>query len=142
LANLFFAVYPEERQAYNNGSSNNVVITLNPNYNGVCECFGNQITCSAQYFLSNPADIYAFTHELMHAVQFSKFSSNILKKSASFRNVRLKLSNWRFQCWLIEGIADYARSQFGIRNDASEWSLTLYAPDSHIQMVTELRPLS
>jgi hypothetical protein len=72
VAKLFFIVYPQEKQAYNNDSPNDVVITFDPNYSGVCECYGNRIKCGSKYFLDNPEDIDAVTHELMHVVQFSK----------------------------------------------------------------------
>lgn len=107
VINLFFNIYPEEKQIFNTQAPDVVFIKVDPDYSGLAYASGNSITITASYMQNNPKDVDVFTHELMHIVQ-----------QYSFGNI---------PSWLTEGIADYARYIFGINNKAGNWFLPGYS---------------
>jgi hypothetical protein len=99
-------VYPKEVKAYNVNAPKKVTFIIDPNYNGVAGTVGTVVTYSSKYFIANPQDTDAVTHELMHIVQaYNGFNVG----------------------WITEGIADFARNQFGTNNAAAGWSLGEYS---------------
>ena len=89
-----------------NSCSHDVTLTIDPNYGGVAQAAGNQITASATWIRNNPQDTDFLTHEAMHVVQsYPRYEPS----------------------WLVEGIADYARWKYGQNNAAGGWSLPEYA---------------
>lgn len=106
LVDTFFEVYPQMAGRFNPSATRSVTYTIDPNYSGVAYTAGTSVVFSAAWLAGNPGDTDCSTHELMHVVQ----------GYPSYNPV-----------WLIEGIADYARYQYGVNNPASGWSLPNYS---------------
>ncbi|MDB5020917.1 MAG: secretory protein [Pedobacter sp.] len=103
LTETFFEVYPKLAKEYNKNTSKNIRFMVDTTYKGVAATDNDQVTFSASYMAKHPADIDVVTHEVMHIVQ--------------------SYGNSVGPGWLTEGIADYARYQFGVDNAAAHWQL-------------------
>lgn len=106
LTETFFVVYPRLAKAYNKNTSKNIRFMVDTAYKGVAATADDQVTFSASYLAKHPADIDVVTHEVMHIAQNYGESNG--------------------PGWLTEGIADFARYQFGIDNAAAHWQLPEY----------------
>lgn len=103
LTETFFQVYPKLAKEYNRNTSKNVRFMVDTAYHGVAATADDQVTFSASYMAKHPADIDVVTHEVMHIVQNYGESSG--------------------PGWLTEGIADFARYQYGVANADAHWLL-------------------
>jgi hypothetical protein len=65
------------------------------------QCSGNKIEVSTEWLRKHPEDVALLTHEMTHAVQAYPRGN---------------------PGWLVEGIADYARQEYGPK-DQADWSL-------------------
>ena len=106
LIDAFFIVYPEEIAFYNKNAARQVTFVIDTAYKGVAATGNGVARFNPAWFVKNPEDIDVVTHEVMHIVQ------NYGRRGGPG--------------WLTEGIADYARNQFGINNTKSGWKLTEY----------------
>lgn len=104
LQETFFKVYPQEIRAYNKNASRKVAIIIDPDYKGVAATAGDVIRISPEWMEQHPEDLDVVTHEAMHIVQAYHGPTG--------------------PGWITEGIADYARNEFGVNNAAAGWSLT------------------
>lgn len=100
LAQTFFTVYPKMMAEYNPNASRRVLISIERRYKGVAATEADRIHMNPAWFRQHPEDLDVVTHEGMHVVQ-------------AYRQ-------WD-PAWLREGIADYARYQFGVNNRAAAW---------------------
>lgn len=108
LIDTYFKVYPTLVKTFNKKSTKDVLFVVDTAYKAVAEASGNRILFSAGYMKAHPYDTDVVTHETMHIVQGYGYSAGPV--------------------WLTEGIADYVRSQYGIDNAGSKWSLPDYNP--------------
>jgi hypothetical protein len=106
VINTFFEVYPKLAKEYNKHTAKEVSILIDTAYKGVAETGNAHILISSKWLHSRPEDIDVVTHEGMHIVQDYGEAGG--------------------PGWLTEGIADYARNQFGINNAAANWKLPDY----------------
>lgn len=106
LIDTFFEVYPQMVGRFNSSASKSVTVTIDPSYSGVAYTAGTTVVISADWLASNPQDTDCATHEFMHVAQGYPSYSPV---------------------WLIEGIADYARYEYGVNNPAAGWSLPSYS---------------
>ncbi|GAB2692041.1 hypothetical protein GCM10027037_14230 [Mucilaginibacter koreensis] len=106
IINTFFDVYPKLAKAYNKHTAKDVNILIDTAYKGVAETGDAHIRISSKWLHDRPEDIDVVTHEGMHIVQDYGETTG--------------------PGWLTEGIADYARSEFGINNAAANWKLPDY----------------
>jgi len=108
LIDVFFKVYPEEMKEYNKESLREVTMMIDTSYKGVAATGHGVVHINPEWFAKHPEDIDVVTHEVMHIVQ------NYGRKGGPG--------------WLTEGIADYARNEFGINNEKAGWTLTPFKP--------------
>lgn len=108
LINTFFIVYPKLAKAYNKHTLKEVRMEVDTAYKGVAETDNGRVRISSRWLHLHPEDIDVVTHEVMHIVQDYKESVG--------------------PGWLTEGIADYARNQFGVNNAAAGWKLPDFKP--------------
>jgi len=108
LISTFFTVYPKLAKEYNKETDKTVYIMLDTTYNGVAATGNAHVRISPKYMKGHPEDIDVVTHEVMHIVQ--NYGRSVGPG------------------WLTEGIADYARNQFGLNNPAAKWSIAEYKP--------------
>jgi hypothetical protein len=108
LIDAFFTVYPQEIKEYNKKSSMLVTFMIDPAYKGVAATSDDIVRFNPDWFVKHPEDIDVVTHEVMHIVQ--NYGGNEVPG------------------WLTEGIADYARYEFGINNIPANWMLPDYKP--------------
>jgi len=106
MVNTFFEVYPKLAAEYNPNTEKVVYMSLDTTYKGVAATGNAHIRISPKWMHDHPEDIDVITHETMHIVQ--------------------DYGNTVGPGWLTEGIADYARNQFGINNPAAKWALGEY----------------
>lgn len=106
LIDAFFKVYPEEMKRFNPNASREVIFAIDTAYKGVAATSGHYVRYNPAWFIKHPEDIDVVTHEVMHIVQ--AYGDNHVPG------------------WLTEGIADYARNQYGVNNVAAGWKLTDY----------------
>lgn len=104
LIETFFTVYPQLIKAYNKKSSRNVTFVIDTAYTGVAATSDDRVVFSSRYMKAHPKDIDVVTHEVMHIVQAYGGNSG-------------------GPGWLTEGIADYARSKYGVDNAGSHWTM-------------------
>lgn len=106
LINTFFETYPKMSNFYNKDANKKVSLVIDTAYKGVAATSDARIVESAKWTHTHPEDVDVITHEGMHIVQDYKESAG--------------------PGWLTEGIADYARNQFGVNNEAAKWTLPDY----------------
>jgi len=111
LISTFFKVYPELAKEYNKKTVKEVYMMIDTAYTGVAETDNAHVRISSKWMHKKPEDIDVVTHEVMHIVQDYGQSNG--------------------PGWLTEGIADYARNQFGVNNGAAKWSLGDYKSGSN-----------
>lgn len=121
VKNIYFTQYPKMRKRYNTSRPRALTIIFDPTYDGVAYTLGTKIVISTAWLQSNPNDTDCATHEIFHFAQGGYMNYN----SESFEGA------------ICEGMADYARSVYGLYNDASGWSLGEY--DSSQTITTRYR---
>jgi hypothetical protein len=104
MIKTFFEVYPKLAKEYNKKTDKTVYMQLDTAYKGVAATGNAHIRISTKWMHQHPEDIDVITHEVMHIVQ--------------------NYGNSVGPGWLTEGIADYARNQFGVNNPVAKWSLS------------------
>ncbi|MBC6111542.1 basic secretory protein-like protein [Pedobacter fastidiosus] len=102
ITNTFFEVYPKMVAEYNPDATKKVTISIDINYKKVAISGNGKILLGALWMQQHPEDTDLVTHELMHIVQ-------------DFKALGPE--------WLIEGLADCGRFQYGLNNAAADWSL-------------------
>ncbi|PWS29639.1 basic secretory protein-like protein [Pedobacter paludis] len=102
IVNTFFEVYPKMVTEYNPEATKKVTILIDLNYKKVAVSGKGKITLGALWMQQHPEDTDLVTHELVHIVQ-------------DFKALGPE--------WLIEGLADCGRFQYGLNNAAADWSL-------------------
>ncbi|TKB97251.1 basic secretory protein-like protein [Pedobacter cryotolerans] len=102
IANTYFGVYPKMVAKYNQSASKIVTISIDTNYKRVAISGNNKITIGALWMQQHKEDTDLITHELVHVAK-------------GFKSIGPE--------WLIEGIADCGRFEFGLNNAAAGWSL-------------------
>lgn len=107
IANTFFEVYPKMVAENNPSATKKVTISVDINYKKVAISGNGKITLGALWMQQHPEDTDLVTHELMHIVQ-------------NFKALGPE--------WLIEGLADCGRFQYGLNNAAASWSLPSVSP--------------
>lgn len=114
IKEVYFTQYPKMRARYNPTRPRAVTMKFDPGYDGVAYTGGDMgaagIKFSVSYLQSHPNDADCATHELFHVVQGGYMNYN----SESFEGA------------ICEGIADYARSVYGLYNSLQGWSLGAY----------------
>lgn len=108
LTETFFIVYPKLAKAYNPGTSKEVVFFVDTAYKGVAATSNGRVVFSPAYMAKHSQDVDVVTHEVMHIVQ--NYGESVGPG------------------WLTEGIADYARYQFGVDNAGANWTLPEVKP--------------
>lgn len=103
LIETFFVVYPKLAKEYNPNTARQVTFFVDTAYKGVAATDNDRVVFSSGYMAKHPQDIDVVTHEVMHIVQNYGSSNG--------------------PGWLTEGIADYARSKFGVNNAGARWKL-------------------
>lgn len=106
IRKMFETQYVNICKEYNYGELTAVTLKVEPSYDGVAYTEGNVIVVSPAYLNKNPEDYDCITHELIHVAQNYDYAA--------------------VPDWLVEGIADYGRYQFGMNNSAAGWELGYY----------------
>ncbi|WP_183567328.1 basic secretory protein-like protein [Mucilaginibacter sp. SP1R1] len=106
LVQTFFEVYAKLSKEYNKKTTKNVTFVIDTAYDGVAATADARVVFSSKYMTKHPKDIDVVTHEVMHIVQ--------------------DYGNSNGPGWLTEGIADYARSKFGVDNAGAKWTLPAF----------------
>jgi hypothetical protein len=101
LVSTFFQVYPQLRGRFNLSAPTAVGFHFIPNLGYPAFANPAEIVFSSTHFIENPEDWDVVTHEAMHLIQHPSVSVS----------------------WLIEGIADYVRDEYGVHNEAARWAL-------------------
>lgn len=114
----FFATYPRQRHDFHSSAPSSVRIVMDPSYDGVAYVGEKEksatITINPGWLQKHPNDTDLVTHEGMHIVQgYPGYASE------------------RAPSWLVEGIADYARDQYGVDNAAGGWALPTQVKPEH-----------
>lgn len=109
LIETFFIVYPKLAKEYNPNALKEVTFFIDTAYKGVAATSNGKVTYSSIWMIKHPEDIDVVTHEVMHIVQDYGRSVG--------------------PGWLTEGIADFARSKFGIDNAGAKWALPDLKPE-------------
>ena len=113
LANTFFEVYPKMVKAFNPDATKTVILSIDTNYKKVAISGKGKILIGANWLSQHQEDTDLVTHELMHIVQ-------------DFKAMGPE--------WLLEGLADCGRFQYGLNNVAADWSLPPVDPRQHYKM--------
>ncbi|MDP9079458.1 MAG: basic secretory family protein [Bacteroidota bacterium] len=108
LVKTFYIVYPELAKEYNPATLKDVKMAVDTSYKGVAATADGKVTIASSWLHKRPEDIDVVTHEVMHIVQ--DYGESVGPG------------------WLTEGIADYARNQFGVNNAAAKWTLPDFKP--------------
>lgn len=103
MIKTFFEVYPKLAKAYNESTIKEVKFLVDTAYKGVAATSNGRVVYAANWMKTHPEDIDVVTHEVMHIVQ--NYGRSVGPG------------------WLTEGIADFARYQFGVDNTGSKWAL-------------------
>ena len=115
IKEVYFTQYPKMRARYNPTRPRAIMMKFDPALTEYPAYTGGDmgsaaIRFSVNWLTSNPNDIDCATHELFHVVQGGYMNYN----AESFEGA------------ICEGIADYARSVYGLYNDLQGWSLGEY----------------
>lgn len=113
LANTFFEVYPKMVKAFNPDATKTVILSIDTNHKKVAISGKGKILIGANWLSQHQEDTDLVTHELMHIVQ-------------DFKAMGPE--------WLLEGLADCGRFQYGLNNVAADWSLPSVDPRQHYRM--------
>ncbi|RZK88174.1 MAG: secretory protein [Pedobacter sp.] len=113
LVNTFFEVYPKMVKAFNPDATKTVILSIDTNYKKVAISGKGKILIGANWLSQHQEDSDLVTHELMHIVQ-------------DFKAMGPE--------WLLEGLADCGRFQYGLNNVAADWSLPPVDPRQHYRM--------
>ncbi|HTN02918.1 MAG TPA: basic secretory protein-like protein [Planctomycetaceae bacterium] len=95
LTTLYYECYPKLLTRFEHPTRKaprKIRLTFDPKLDIPAHCSGDRVTVSIKWLKAHPDDIGLLTHELTHAVQAYPDSN---------------------PGWLTEGIADYARKQYG-----------------------------
>lgn len=111
LKETFFAVYPVLVETFNSDAVHQVILTVDTAYKGVAYAHDGRVVISQAWLERMPGDVDVVTHEVMHIVQAYPADSE--------------------PGWLVEGIADYVRHQYGVDNAGAGWSLPDLQDDHH-----------
>lgn len=110
IVTIFETKYPEMAARFNPNAPTYVRCYVDTGYDGVAyttKINGVATVVFADDWLnSNPADTDCATHEFFHCVQDYQ---------------------WGTAMWLVEGLADYARNEYGMFNDKSHWSMPAFS---------------
>lgn len=114
----FFTTYPQQRRDFHPSAPSSVRIVMDPSYDGVAYVGEKEksatITINPRWLEKHPHDTDLVTHEGMHIVQgYPGYASE------------------QAPSWLVEGIADYARDQYGVDNAAGGWALPTQVKPEH-----------
>jgi hypothetical protein len=109
LIETFFIVYPKLAKEYNPNTAKQVTFFVDTAYKGVAATANDRVVFSSMWMVKHPEDIDVVTHEVMHIVQ--NYGESVGPS------------------WLTEGIADFARSKFGIDNAGARWTLPEPKPE-------------
>lgn len=104
LTTLYYESYPALLKRFDNPkkpASRHITLIFKHNMKVPAYCSGSEISISIEWLKKHPEDIALLTHELTHAVQQYPGQA---------------------PGWLTEGIADYARHEYGPKNQAG-WKL-------------------
>ena len=107
LTNVYFQLYPKLTSDFNPMSPRKVEVKIDTSMDGVAYTNSQGIFISSKWLQQHPNDTDLFTHELMHVVQAYPGNSG--------------------PGWLTEGIADYVRYKYGLKNTEAKWSLTPFS---------------
>ena len=100
-------VYPKIKDYFNPAAPESITFKFDENYDGVAYRSGPMIVFSSKYMIDHPKDIDVVTHEVTHIIQaYPKYDPS----------------------WLVEGIADFSRFEFGVDNSGAGWSLPEFDP--------------
>lgn len=113
LIETFFTVYPKLAKEYNPNTAKQVTFFIDTAYKGVAATDNDRVVISSLWMIKHPEDVDVVTHEVMHIVQ--------------------NYGNSDGPGWLTEGIADYARSKFGVDNAGAKWTLPEVKPGQSYQ---------
>lgn len=113
FANTFFEVYPKMVKAFNPDATKTVILSIDTNHKKVAISGKGKILIGANWLSQHQEDTDLVTHELMHIVQ-------------DFKAMGPE--------WLLEGLADCGRFQYGLNNVAADWSLPPVDPRQHYKM--------
>lgn len=109
IITTFFHAYPRERHDFNPAAASQVLITIDPGYDGIAYVDGKHgatMTINPAWLRQHPSDTDLVSHEAMHIAQaYPHYADD------------------QAPGWLVEGIADYARDRYGLDNAASGWAL-------------------
>ena len=111
IKEIYFTQYPKMRERYNPTRPRAITMVFDPDYDGVAYTLGTTIVYSVDYLKANPKDVDCATHELFHVVQ------------GGYKNY----GSSAFATAFCEGVADYARSVYGMYNSEGGWSLPEYS---------------
>lgn len=111
LVKTFYIVYPKLAKEYNPATLKDVKMAVDTSYKGVAATADGKVTIASSWLHKRPEDIDVVTHEVMHIVQ--DYGESVGPG------------------WLTEGIADYARNQFGVNNAAAKWALPDFKPNQN-----------
>lgn len=102
----FFLVYPIMVNYLNPDALKQLVVTLDPDMDGVAHAINGEIFINAKWFMEKPEHIDVITHEGTHIVQDYKKSAILLQ----------------------EGIPDFMRHMTGLPNVETGWNIGAYDP--------------
>jgi hypothetical protein len=111
LIDVFFIVYPKLAKEDKKKTLHKVEFFIDTSYHGVAATDNGRVVFSSAYMTKHPGDVDVVTHEVMHIVQNYGESAG--------------------PGWLTEGIADFARNQFGVDNAGAKWSMPDYKSTQH-----------
>lgn len=109
LATEFLRVYPVEALRFNGFAARSVKLGFDATMQGaaaVTDSANATITVSTPYILANPKDVDVMAHEGFHVVEDFPRGGDT-----------------GCPVWAIEGLADYARNRYGLKNADSDWTM-------------------
>jgi hypothetical protein len=113
MVETFFAVYGRMSARFNPDASRRVTFIVDPALEGIAGADGATVYFNPAYFAEHPQDTDVVVHEAMHVVQ--------------------DYGQQPVPGWLVEGIADYVRHQYGVNDAVGGWKLREYSPDQGVE---------